>query len=58
MIDKKKIKCPLCSGGLGTFEIDGWKTDMSHIDCHCTNCDIWFEMTEVTDEEKLEMFDW
>jgi uncharacterized protein YbaR (Trm112 family) len=58
MIDRNSISCPLCQGKLGTIEIDGFKKDKTEFDCHCCNCNIWFNIKEVSNEEKQEMFDW
>ena len=57
-IDRKKIKCPLCGKGMGTIEIDGFKQDLTEFDCHCTECNIWFSLSVVTDKEKKDMFTW
>ena len=60
-IQSDTVFCPLCKEGLGTIEID-CRTIKNHypqtIECHCTKCDIWFKIQEVTDEEKSEMFNW
>lgn len=59
MIDIKKLKCPLCSKGIPTIEVDSIVTKYPYgVDYHCTNCDIWVGVKDVTDEEKAEMFEW
>lgn len=55
----EKIKCPICLKGLPVIEIDSGKTSgKMDIDYHCTECDIWVKVTDVTQEEKAEMFNW
>ncbi len=55
---KDKVKCPLCSEGFGTIEIDGFNDEGSEVDYHCTKCNIWVKVNKVTQEEKAEMFNW
>ena len=60
-IKSNEIFCPLCKKGLGTIEIDSRTIPAKYpqkIKGHCTKCDIWFSLQEVTDEEKTEMFNW
>lgn len=59
IIGSNKVKCPLCGNGLPTIEIDGGRTQLPmEVDYHCIDCEIWVSVKKVTDEEKLEMFNW
>jgi len=60
-INSKDIFCPLCKKGLGIIEINSRTVQNKYpqkINCVCTKCDIWFDIQEVTDDEKVEMFNW
>ena len=60
-IEANQLFCPLCKCGLGIIEIDCRTIKNKYpqkIEAHCTKCNIWFKIQEVTDEEKAEMFSW